>query len=192
MPFQPDFRPVCNCIPHSRAVAVPEFSFNHMITQGYPLHYKVDPFKLQKASNLFFSSNQLEIDFGKDFDISYEARQNRFNFQPTIVTCVLCKKERELFDRLPFEYDGRKIFLSPYSEVYGEVCIDCFHKHDGWEIIKLSDRRRVIEDEIRDSRTVLGKRYVLVEKVGHIIQDEEDKGGYHKKFVSPGIFANVE
>lgn len=146
-----------------------DFSFNDMVTQGWPYRYKIDPFKLKRANEKFVFYPQLEIDFGKEFEVSYEAKQSRFDVRREIVTCVMCQKERELFDRLPFEYNGMDIILSPYSDVYGEVCVDCFHKHDGWEIIKLSDRRAIIQNDIKDSRTISGQRVVLVEKIGHIL-----------------------
>jgi hypothetical protein len=140
------------------------FTFSDMVTQGYPYHYKINPFQLAKERDFLGLYGQLELDFGKEFELSYEQKKNRFNYQREIVTCILCRKERELFDRLPFEYDGIEIILSPYSDYYGEVCGECFNNHNGWEIIQLHNRREIIKQEIIDSTTIWLDRKVLVEK----------------------------
>ena len=51
--------------------------------------------------------------------------------------------------------------------MYGEVCGECFNKHNGWDIIRDGDRRHLIKQEILDSVTVSGNRKVLVEKIGY-------------------------
>src|SRR3990172_6735954 len=82
-------------------------------------------------------SPQLSFDFGEEFQ-SLKKYSNEFSdWNGREDVCPICDSIQALGKILPF-FEGEP---SPYSDFWQHVCSKCYKKHDGDEIIAMSNRR---------------------------------------------------